>query len=111
MKAPVRAICTRPVALGLALAGITPIEAETGDQAAEALEELATLPAAGGVILIERSLLDALPAATVRRMRRAGVPILVPFPGPAIGAEGERAAEDEILEILRQAVGYRLRLR
>lgn len=111
MKAPVRAICSRPVALGLALAGVTPLEAETGDEAAAAIDELAELPAAGGVIFIERRLLDALPPATVRRLRKAGMPILVPFPGPAIGGEAERGAEDEILDILRQAVGYRLRLR
>jgi vacuolar-type H+-ATPase subunit F/Vma7 len=111
MKAPVRAICTRPVAMGLALAGITPVEAETGEEAAAAIDELVELPAAGGVIFIERALLDQLPPATMRRIRRAGAPILIPFPGPALGAAREKGAEDEILEILRQAVGYRLRLR
>ncbi len=111
MKAPVRAVCTRPVALGLGLAGLAPIEAATGEEAGAALDALADRPAAGGVIFVERQLYDALPAATVRRIRKTGAPIVVPFPGPALGAEPARAPEDEILDILRQAVGYRLRLR
>lgn len=111
MNVPIRAICTRPVALGLGLAGLQPTEVADGDEAAEALEQLADAPAAGGVIFIERTLLDQLPAALERRIRRSGTPILVPFPGPALGRESARAPEDEILEILRRAVGYRLRLR
>jgi vacuolar-type H+-ATPase subunit F/Vma7 len=110
MKAQVRAICRREAALGLALAGLTPIEAATGADAAAALAGLARTPAKGGVVLIEAALNDALPAALRRQVRKDGAPILVPFPGPAPLLPGA-APEQELLEILRRAIGYRVRLR
>jgi vacuolar-type H+-ATPase subunit F/Vma7 len=109
VKAPIHAICRPEVALGLALAGVAPIEAATGAEAGAALAALAHEPGRGGVVLIEQGLYDALPAATRRALRKAGEPILMPFPGPgrALGA----APDDELLEILRRAVGYRVRVR
>ena len=110
MKAPVRAICRRETALGLALAGVAPIEAATGADAAAVLARLSTTPARGGVVLIEQALYDALPAAARRQIRRDGTPVLMPFPGP-VAAEGEARPEDELLDILRRAIGYRVRLK
>lgn len=103
MNAPVRVICRRPAALGVALAGIAPVEAATGDEAAAVLGKT-------GLVLIEKPLFDALPLATRRQLRKDGVPIVMPFPGPALAKAGE-APEEELLEVLRRAVGYRLRLR
>ncbi|MCE9579615.1 MAG: hypothetical protein K8W52_41225 [Deltaproteobacteria bacterium] len=111
MKAPIHAICRREVALGLALAGIAPIEAATGAEAATAIAGLAHEPAHGGIVLIEQALHDALPLSTRRALRRAGEPILMPFPGPAADLAAGPAPEDELMEILRRAVGYRMRLR
>lgn len=107
MNAPIYAVCRRPAALGIALAGIPCREADTGDQAAAAIADLAR---SRGVILIERDLYDDLPASLRRQLRREGLPILMPFPGPALAA-GAPPPEEELLEILRQAIGYRLRLR
>lgn len=110
MKVPVRVICRRETALGMALAGLAPIEAKTGTDGAIALDALAHTPGKGGVILVEQAIYDALPAATRRQIRREGVPIVMPFPGPAPLPIGT-APEEELLEVLRRAVGYRLRLR
>jgi len=110
VRTPIRAICRREVGLGLALAGLTPIEAATGDDAAAAIARLASEPARGGVILIDAALYRALPASVRRQIRRDGAPILMPLPGPALGAAA-RAPEEELLDILRRAVGYRVRLR
>lgn len=109
MNARVRAICTRPTALGFALSGIAPIEAANGAEAARALDVLARTPARGGVVFIESALYDALPPATRRQIRREGLPILMPFPSPS--AAGGVPPEQELLEVLRRAVGYRVRLR
>lgn len=109
MNARLRAICTHETALGFALSGIAPIEAATGEEAARALAVLANTPAKGGVIFIESALYDALPASTRRQLRRDGTPILMPFPSPSI--ERGVAPEQELLEVLRRAVGYRVRLR
>ena len=110
MRTPVRVICRPPTALGMALAGLAPIEATTGVETAAALEGLASAPGKGGVILVEQDLYDALPASTRRQIRREGAPILMPFPGPAPSATGV-APEHELLEVLRRAIGYRVRLR
>ena len=108
MNARLRAICTHETALGFALSGIAPIEAANGAEAADALDALASTSAHGGVIFIESTLYDALPAAKRRQIRRDGLPILMPFPSPT---RGELAPEHELLEVLRRAVGYRMRLR
>ena len=111
MKASIRAICHPHVAPGLALAGLSPIVATDGDMAAAAISELHRAPAHGGVILIERSLHDALPGWLRRQLRRDGLPILVTFPDPAIGKKPMRPPEAEVLELLRRSVGYLVRLR
>jgi vacuolar-type H+-ATPase subunit F/Vma7 len=108
--APIRAIARHPAALGLGLAGLTCIEADDGPAAAAVITALSAGPAAGGVILIEQALHDALPRALRRNLARAGLPILMPFPGPALDGVGP-APEAELLEILRRSIGYRLRLR
>jgi vacuolar-type H+-ATPase subunit F/Vma7 len=109
MNARVRAICTPEVALGFALSGIAPIEAANGEEAARALDVLASTSARGGVVFIESALYDALPAGKRRQVHREGMPILMPFPSPAV--EPGTAPEQDLLEVLRRAVGYRVRLR
>lgn len=110
MRAAVRAICRRESALGIALSGIAPIEASSGAEAAAALAGLAHAPAKGGLVLIEASLYDALPPGIRRQIHKDGAPILVPFPGPAPLPAGA-APEQELLEVLRRAIGYRVRLK
>jgi len=108
--APITVVSRRPAALGLGLAGLPCREAADGEQAAAAIAALARGPGGGGLILIERTLYDALPAALRRQLRRDGLPILMPFPGPTLAALAP-PPEEELLEILRQSIGYRLRLR
>lgn len=110
MRAQIRVVCHHATALGIALAGVAPIEVEDAAAAAAALAKLAATPARGGVVLVERDLYDALPPATRRQIRKEGAPIVMPFPGPAPLRAGI-TPEEELLEVLRRAVGYRMRLR
>lgn len=110
MRVPVRVICRHETALGVALAGVAPIEAATGVEAGAALAELASTPGRGGIVLVERELHDALPQAVRRQIQKLGAPILMPFPGPAPLGAGI-APEQDLLEVLRRAVGYRMGLR
>ncbi len=105
MKAPVHVLCRREPALGVALAGVAPTTCASVAEADAALAKIAS-----GVVLVERELYDALPAATLRAIHKRGTPVLMPFPGPAPLAPG-LPPEHELLEILRRAVGYRMRLR
>jgi vacuolar-type H+-ATPase subunit F/Vma7 len=109
MKAAVHVICGREAALGIGLAGLTPLVAATGDAAAAHLQALAREPAHGGIVLIEQAVYDALPPAVRRQLRRDGMPIVMPFPSPGLPTGG--APEHELLEILRRAIGYQVRLR
>lgn len=109
MKAAVHVICGPEAAPGIALAGVAPLVASSGDAAAAALQRLAGEPGRGGIVLIEQALYDALPASTRRQLRRDGTPIVMPFPSP--GLPTGVPPEQELLEILRRAIGYRVRLR
>lgn len=96
------------VALGFRLAGLRPQVAESAEAAAALLDEMSGTNR-WGVILVQDNLMPAADPVSVRRSR-SGLPILVPFPRP--GRErlpGE--AEAYVAELLRQAVGYRVRLR
>lgn len=96
------------VSLGFRLAGFRPRVASSAEDAAAHLDAMLR-DARWGVILIQEDLMpDPEPMPPVRA--RTGLPILVPFPGP--GRErppGE--AEAYVAELLRRAVGYRVRLR
>lgn len=105
MKGRVHVLCRPGLAAGFRLAGLEATEAEDAGRAAPRLRELLASSDAGAV-LVEESLLGGVPASFL--LRRAGLPIVLPFPGPS---PLRSSAEEEVLAILRQAVGYRVRLR
>jgi vacuolar-type H+-ATPase subunit F/Vma7 len=109
MTHAVRVLCRPEVGAGFGLAGLRPIEA--ADQAAgvTALQDLLADPQTG-VVLVEESFYEALPEELRRELGRRPLPMVVPFPGPQWG-ERRTAAEDYIVELLRQVIGYRVRLR
>ena len=110
MSHEVRVLCRPAVAVGFRLASL---RVHTAPDAAAATERLASLrrDPAVGLVLIEDALHDALPPeAADTRASATTLPIVVPFPGPSWKAPGS-AAEARILEILRRALGYRVRLR
>jgi len=96
------------VALGFRLAGLEPYVADSAERAANHLDGMLR-DARWGIILVQEDLMpDPEPASITRS--KSGLPILVPFPRP--GRErppGE--AEAYVTELLRRAVGYRVRLR
>lgn len=63
-----------------------------------------------GVLLVEQGLLEGLADAERQALMRRPTPVVVPFPGPAWG-ERASPAEGYVLELLRRAIGYRVRLR
>lgn len=92
----VRAICHPTLASGFHLAGV-PVDTAADRDAATAL--LDAMPADVGLVLVQDALHDPS-----RRAR--GLPVVLPFPGPAL----EARADDRVVEILRRAIGYRVRL-
>jgi vacuolar-type H+-ATPase subunit F/Vma7 len=107
MDLSVRVVCRPELAAGFELAGL---RADTAVDAASARARLATLAAdpAVGIVLVDERLHRALPAEVVQRLERQDRPLVTTFPGPRLAAA--EAAEEAVLEILRRAIGYRVRL-
>ncbi len=103
-----RVLCTPPVAPGFRLAGLEPVEALPGEDGTARLARLRERPEVG-VILIEQSLYEGLPEPALRALEREARPLVVPFPGPVWAPPP--SPEDYVVELLRRAIGYRVKLR
>ena len=102
-------VLARPaVAAGFRLAGLPSLEASSP---ADGARQIATLldETGLGVILVEADIFDAVSDEVRHELSRRPLPMVVPFPGPSWepGAEGPEAF---IAELLRQAIGYRVKL-
>lgn len=109
MPYTVRVVCRPELARGFQLAGVSTEEARTPSEGIERILELADRPDTG-VILVEEAFYDALSDSAKRSLERRPVPMVVPFPGPS-WAKTTEEAEAYLVEILRRAIGYRVRLR
>jgi vacuolar-type H+-ATPase subunit F/Vma7 len=106
MKA--RIITRRELAAGFALAGCDVMQVQDASAAADAIAR-STADADVGIALLDEALYHAVPPDVRARWDRQAIPIIVPIPGPAWERPG--AGEAYILDILRQAIGYRVRPR
>jgi vacuolar-type H+-ATPase subunit F/Vma7 len=109
MSHTICAISRPDVAAGFELAGLRTLEAGTPEEAGAQLRELHAQPEVG-VVLVESGLYEKLPEELHREFGRRPLPMIVPFPGPLWAIEPE-SAEAYIVELLRQVVGYRVRLK
>jgi vacuolar-type H+-ATPase subunit F/Vma7 len=109
VKGSVHLVATPEVGLGFHLAGLKPVEAATPAECAHRLVELASQPDCG-IVLVEDRLYDGVAPETRRLLGDRQFPLIVTFPGPVM-VPGEAAFEERIAELLRQAIGYRVRLR
>jgi vacuolar-type H+-ATPase subunit F/Vma7 len=100
----VHVICRPELAPGFLLAGIVPIEADDQDEV-EAQLTSAKGSETVGVILVQEDLLRE----GGERSRAAALPMVVPFPGPKT-LEAMESPAAYVAEILRRAIGYRVRL-
>lgn len=109
MSLQVRLICRPETAPGFRLASLAPLVV-TPDAGGVASVRAALQEPDTGIVLVDDVLFDRLPLEVRRRVGRRPLPIVVPVPGPAWRTSAE-AAQDYILELLRQVIGYRVRLR
>jgi vacuolar-type H+-ATPase subunit F/Vma7 len=102
-------VVTRPsLAAGFELAGLAVERANDGHAAADVMTRWAG-DADVGVVLIDDELYKSLPTDLLRRLDRQAVPVVAAVPVPRWDERSD--AEAYILEILRQAIGYRVRPR
>lgn len=90
---------------GFSLAGIGVISVSDPKDAARAIEELDPRVA---VVVIEEGLYRDLPDELQRDLNRAAKPVVIPVPGADWSDESR--AHEYIVQILRRAIGYRVRL-
>lgn len=108
MTAIVRVVCRPEVAPGFALAGLQADALGPGEAIEAVFAGLAQRPDTG-VVLLQEQIYDALPGDLRARFDRSAHPVVVPFPGPAW--ESRPPAEERVIELLRRAIGYRVKLR
>jgi vacuolar-type H+-ATPase subunit F/Vma7 len=109
MAYALRVLCRPEVGAGFALAGLKPTEAASPVAGVAAVRDL-LIERDVGVALVEDTFYAALPEDLRRQLGRRPLPLVVPFPGPAWTAPPE-GAEAYIVELLRQVIGYRVRLK
>jgi vacuolar-type H+-ATPase subunit F/Vma7 len=109
MNLEVRILCRPEVAAGFGLTGLKVVPAESAAAAADACRAWLGDPSVG-VVLMEEGYHDKLPDDVRHQLARRPLPMVVPFPGAAWEERAE-AADSYIVELLRQVIGYRVRLR
>ena len=96
------------VAPGFALAGFRPMVVADAEDASRRLGALLG-DAHVGLVLIEAPLYEGLAPEVQRRLSARPVPLVVPVPAPSWV---EHAAADRVIvELLRRAIGYQVKLR
>ena len=109
MSLPVRLICRPETASGFRLAGLAPRAVDAGP-AGVATARAEAQRGDTGVVLMDQALFDHLSPEDRRRLGRRPLPIVVPIPAPAWRSAAE-TAEAYVLDLLRQVIGYRVRLK
>lgn len=100
-------IASHGLSAGFALAGVPVFEERSGEDAAARIEGW-TESDSVAVVLIDEPLYRDIPEEVRRGLQQAGLPVVIPVPGPDWTSEA--TAHEYIVEILRRAIGYRVRL-
>ena len=104
----VRVVSRPALAAGFELAGLPVVRVDDASAAAQAVTRWAS-DAEVGIILVDETLYNALPRDLLTRHDRQAVPMIAPVPAPRWDERSQ--AESYVLDILRQAIGYRVRPR
>jgi vacuolar-type H+-ATPase subunit F/Vma7 len=104
----VRVVTRAELASGYRLAGLSVTTAEDAPGAAAELARVAAEKDIG-IVLVDDGLYRALPRELMRRLGRQALPLVIAVPAPRW--DEQSVAEAYILDILRHAIGYRVRVR
>jgi vacuolar-type H+-ATPase subunit F/Vma7 len=109
MRYGVRVLSRPEIGAGFLLAGLRTVAAHDVAQASARLEELMAVPDIG-VVLMEDRFYEGLSDAQRREIGRRALPMVVSFPEPGWAAR-PGPADAYIIDLLRQVIGYRVRLK
>jgi vacuolar-type H+-ATPase subunit F/Vma7 len=108
MSHTAKVLCRPDLAAGFELAGLPVLEADSPDQAAVRLRALLGQEEIG-ILLMDERLYQRLSEDLRGELARRPLPMIVPFPAPSWTEQ--RDPDAYVLELLRQAIGYRVRLK
>ncbi len=63
-----------------------------------------------GLIVVEEPLLEKVSANAMKRLRKKGLPVIIPVNLPARWGEAE-AGESPVVRLIRRAIGYQIKLK
>ncbi|MBI5287290.1 MAG: ATPase [Deltaproteobacteria bacterium] len=103
-------IITYPeVSPGFRLSGIEVKEFKEGDDITPFIISLLE-KGEYGLLAVEEGLLSRVPDGVMKRIRRAGIPVIVPINTPRAWRGGEEV-ESYIIRLIRRAIGYQVRIK
>ncbi len=106
-------IITNPeLVLGFRLAGVEVQEARSGEEAGAIISRILRVGREFGIIGIDEELNAQLDPKLLEELDEAGIPLLIPFSTAGIySAEKVRAEEDYTANLIRNAIGYHIKLK
>ncbi|HBG47304.1 MAG TPA: hypothetical protein DDW94_10005 [Deltaproteobacteria bacterium] len=63
-----------------------------------------------GLVAMEETLMEKVPELVMKRLRKKGLPIIIPINLPRKWGEME-AAESPVVRLIRRAIGYQIKLK
>ncbi len=96
-------------ALGFHLTGVETVEVKVKGEVANFLSDEEEHKEVG-VLIVEEKLLVEVPDEIIRRIKRRGVPVIVPIHIPEEW-QSTGVAEDYIANLIKSAIGYRLKIK
>ncbi|MBE7415543.1 MAG: ATPase [Deltaproteobacteria bacterium] len=95
--------------LGFRCAGVDTLEVK---EDADISGTLLDIQSAGkyGLVAIEERLLERVPELAMKRLRKKGLPIIMPISLPLKWGEAG-AAESPVVRLIRRAIGYQIKIK
>ncbi|MCK5237835.1 MAG: hypothetical protein KAR06_12730 [Deltaproteobacteria bacterium] len=91
---------------GFKLAGFETKELEIKDDPSELIKELKGY----SLLCIDTNTLNRIDAMTLKRVKKEGLPIIIPLNIPSMWQE-EKEEESPIVRMLRRAIGYQIKIK
>lgn len=95
--------------LGFSLAGIESLQFKDGENIAPILQNIID-SGEYGLLAIEEAFLTNLPDEVLKRLKKAGIPVIVPIDTPR-SWQGKAETESYIVRLIRKAIGYQIKIK
>jgi len=95
--------------LGFQMAGIETVEVKGEDTLSDFLSNEDDYKEVG-LLIVEEKLMEGVPGEVMRRVKRRGVPVIVPIHMPEQW-QSAGVAENYIANLIKSAIGYRLKIK